>query len=82
MNTPRLDEKIEELEMYQSADELSNKGKETLIEFKAIKQALNIDSVVLLNYSEGTYYCELCKTEITEYRYKEDVCCRDCSDKL
>jgi hypothetical protein len=69
MNTPRLDEKIEELEMYQSADELSNKGKETLIEFKAIKQALNIDSVV--GQSEQFY----CQTEHEKGGGRCPKCC-------
>ena len=46
MNTPRLDEKINDLEMLNSSDELNDKGKELLNEFKAIKQALNILSVM------------------------------------
>ena len=48
MNTPRLDEKIEELTLYKRCDELSElstRGEETLIEFKEIKQALNIACV-------------------------------------
>tara|TARA_R110000765_G_scaffold202683_2_gene307963 strand:- start:296 stop:511 length:216 start_codon:yes stop_codon:yes gene_type:complete len=45
MDTPILDEKINDLEILNSAGELNSKGNEALIEFKAIKLALNIDDV-------------------------------------
>ena len=63
MNTPRLDEKINDLEMLNSSDELNDKGKELLNEFKAIKKALNIQSVSK---------CSACGTKV--YEVYCDVC--------
>ena len=46
MKTPRLDDKIIDLESLNRLNELTEYGEETLNEFKEIKQALNIASVV------------------------------------
>jgi hypothetical protein len=68
MNTPRLDEKINDLEMLNSSDELNDKGKELLNEFKAIKKALNIQSV-------SKPLCDVCGSDdVAEYPHVGFTC--------
>ena len=52
MKTKYLDLEIDRLESQR--DDLTSIGEEKLIEFKEIKQALNIARVVL---PKGTFYC-------------------------
>ncbi len=56
MDTPRLDEKINDLEILSSAGELNSKGNEALIEFKAIKLALNIQNVMPRDFGMVRWY--------------------------
>ena len=69
MDTPILDEKINDLEILNSAGELNSKGNEALIEFKAIKLALNIDDV-------SNSFCKC--VDATSY-YTRVMNCRICN---
>jgi hypothetical protein len=66
MKTPYLDRKINLLEIHERLQELTYEGKDTLIEYKAIKEQLILSSVVKQSEhlpDENLYQpCEGCTT--------------------
>jgi hypothetical protein len=60
MDIKYLEYEINRLDIFKSTCELSSDGEEKLIEFKAIKQALNIQNVSVLllkKFMEHTFNC-------------------------
>ena len=75
METPYLNDKINELEIHLRNDELSTLGKEHLTEFKNIKEQLALCSVVGQSEQLKSKKCGMCDKK------KEDdghYCCEDC----
>ena len=58
MKTKHLDNEIERLSLLEKTKDLSDYGQGVLSEFKAIKESLNIDSVI---DSEVAVCCETCE---------------------
>jgi len=66
MKTPNLDREINDLAYYENNDELTEQGKNTINEFREIKEQLNLCGVVesfYCNQDDGEYNNNPCSEQ-------------------
>ena len=79
MDTPYLDQMIENLEQYDKDGVLPNEGVDELNEYKAIKQALSLQNVVGQSEQFFLFYKELQKSgRLYNDNLSVDIMKREC----